>query len=72
MKIAIRLKVAVLFAVAGLHFLCSGAEAESEVANKPAIFWMPQGTYKNHFVAGSGFVPGKTAGVEFRKRPSYG
>ncbi len=60
MKTVIRQSIAVLFAVVGFHFLCFGAEAGSDVANKPTIFWMPRGTYKNHFMAGSGFVPGKT------------
>lgn len=60
MKTTTKLNRVVLFAVVIIHVLCSGAVAELEVTNKPAILWMPRGTYKNHFVAGSDFVPGKT------------
>lgn len=60
MKKITKLRIVVILAVLILHVFSFGAEAEAEAPNRPAIFWMPQDTYKNHFIAGARFVPGKT------------
>jgi hypothetical protein len=60
MKTITKLSIAEMLSVILFLAFCFQAEAESEITKKPDIFWMPRGTYNNHFIAGSGFVPGNT------------
>lgn len=60
MKKIISLRMAIISAVTIFQLLYICAKAETGVAGPPVIFWMPRDTYKNHFIAGYGFVPGKT------------
>jgi len=60
MKKITNLAISMVLAVTLFNLQGFGAEIGKLVSKRPVIFWMPHGTYKNHFIAGSNFVPGQT------------